>query len=265
MPFSKEMILGASGNQGAAGFYTHQIEQSCRFDYADNSHFDRNYGDGTDGSNTDFTLSFWIKRVGRIGSTSVLINPRDGTSATALNEVGWDTSNQFYFNNSNSGDTILKTNGVFRDPTSWFNLVISADLNNGTASERLKIYFNGNEMSYATDNRSSYTSAAGFGRGGSWVLGDYYSGTNYTPDMYLAEHVYIDGTTYGPDSFGETKQGVWIPKDVSGLTFGTLGYYLKFEDSSNLGNDSSGNDNDWTASDIGADHQELQSPTNGTG
>ena len=45
MPFSKEMILGASGNQGAAGFYTHQIEQSCRFDYVDNSHFDRNYGD----------------------------------------------------------------------------------------------------------------------------------------------------------------------------------------------------------------------------
>ena len=61
MPFSKEMILGASGNQGAAGFYTHQIEQSCRFDYVDNSHFDRNYGDGTDGSNTDLTLSFWIK------------------------------------------------------------------------------------------------------------------------------------------------------------------------------------------------------------
>ena len=49
MPFSKEMILGASGNQGSAGFYTHQIEQSCRFDYVDNSHFDKNYGDGTEG------------------------------------------------------------------------------------------------------------------------------------------------------------------------------------------------------------------------
>ena len=31
MPFSKEMILGSSGNQGSAGFYPYQIEQSCRF------------------------------------------------------------------------------------------------------------------------------------------------------------------------------------------------------------------------------------------
>ena len=264
MPFSKEMILGSSGNQGAGNFYEHQIEHSCRFDYADNSHFDKNYGDGTDGSNTDFTLSFWIKRVSRFGSLSILINPRDGTSGTALNEVGFDTSNQFYFNNSNSGDTILKTNQKFRDSGGWFNLVISADLNNGTNSERLKIYLNGSEMTYATDNRGSYTSAAGFGRGGSWVLGDYYSGTSYTPDMYLAEHVYIDGTTYGPDAFGETKNGVWIPKDPSGLTFGTLGYYLKFENSSDLGNDSSGNNNDWTASGMGTDHQVLDSPTFGS-
>ena len=33
MPFSKEMILGASGNQGGAGFYEYQIERSARFDY----------------------------------------------------------------------------------------------------------------------------------------------------------------------------------------------------------------------------------------
>ena len=32
MPFSTEMILGASGNQGAAAFYEYQIEQSARFD-----------------------------------------------------------------------------------------------------------------------------------------------------------------------------------------------------------------------------------------
>ena len=37
MPFSKDLLIGASGNQGGGGFYEYQIEQSCRFDKADSS------------------------------------------------------------------------------------------------------------------------------------------------------------------------------------------------------------------------------------
>ena len=51
---------------------------------------------------------------------------------------------------------------------------------------------------------------------------------------------------YDPTHFGETKNGVWIPKDPSGLTYGNNGLYLKFENASDLGNDSSGNNNDFT-------------------
>ena len=36
--------------------------------------------------------------------------------------------------------------------------------------------------------------------------------------------------------------GIWIPKDIQ-VAFGTNGFYLDFEDSVNLGNDSSGNSN----------------------
>ena len=65
-----------------------------------------------------------------------------------------------------------------------------------------------------------------------------------------------------PSSFTETKNGVLIPKDVSGLS--NKDWYLKFENASDLGNDSSGNDRDWTANNMGADHQTLQSPTFGS-
>ena len=37
---------------------------------------------------------------------------------------------------------------------------------------------------------------------------------------YIAEYVFIDGTQYAASDFGETKNGAWIPKDPSGLTFG---------------------------------------------
>ena len=45
--------------------------------------------------------------------------------------------------------------------------------------------------------------------------------------------------------------------------YGTTGFHLKFENASDLGNDSSGNNNDWTASNMGTDHQVLDSPTFG--
>jgi hypothetical protein len=79
---------------------------------------------------------------------------------------------------------------------------------------------------------------------------------------YLAEVNFIDGTALDADSFGETKAGIWIPKDTSGLTFGTNGYRLKFQDSSALGDDTSGNGNDFTASGLAATDVVLDSPTN---
>ena len=80
----------------------------------------------------------------------------------------------------------------------------------------------------------------------------------------MAEVTFVDGTALDASSFGETKNGVWIPKDTSGLTFGTNGFLLKFADTSNFGTDSSGQGNNWTAQNLGADHQSLDSPTFGS-
>ena len=55
----------------------------------------------------------------------------------------------------------------------------------------------------------------------------------------MTEIVGIENTTYAPTDFGEFDEdsGIWKPIDVSGLTFGTNGFYLDFEDSANLGNE----------------------------
>ena len=88
--------------------------------------------------------------------------------------------------------------------------------------------------------------------------------SSYNGDYYLAEWIFADGQAYAPTQFGESKNGVWIPKDPTGTNFGTTGHHLKFENASDLGNDSSGNNNDWTVSNMGADHQVLDSPTFGS-
>ena len=83
-------------------------------------------------------------------------------------------------------------------------------------------------------------------------------------DGYIAEVLLFDGTAYDPTDVAESKNGVWIPKDPSSLSFGTNGVHLKFENASDLGNDSSGNNNDYTSTGFGADHQVLDSTTFGS-
>ena len=86
--------------------------------------------------------------------------------------------------------------------------------------------------------------------------------TNYE-DMYMAEFVFVDGQQLDVTSFGEfdSDSGIWKPKDVSGLTFGTNGFYLDFEDSSSLGNDAAGSNN-WTTNNIAATDQSTDTCTN---
>ena len=60
------------------------------------------------------------------------------------------------------------------------------------------------------------------------------------------------GLNKNADDFGNFTNGVWTPKEYTG-GHGTYGAYLKFENASDLGNDSSGNDNDWTANNMGTD------------
>jgi hypothetical protein len=223
-----------------------------------------------------FTLNFWIKRSAIEGDNPVssarplnMFTPRSGTSGSVLHEFlfaasgSYGAGDAFAITNTNTGAYILSTNNVFRDTSAWYNIHIQADLDNGTASEKLKIFINGTEADYNVDNRSSYSSMAGV-VAGAWTIGDYY-GYGYPIQSYLAQWAYVDGSTLAPTVFAEEKNGVWIPKDLSsGITWGNAGHLLMFQDSSALGDDTSGEGNDWTSSNLSTHDQMLDSPTFGS-
>jgi hypothetical protein len=81
---------------------------------------------------------------------------------------------------------------------------------------------------------------------------------------YMSEINLIDGQALDPTSFGEFDEdtGIWKPINVSGLTFGTNGFYLEFKDSSALGDDTSGNGNDFTVNNLTSIDQTTDTPTN---
>ena len=247
-------------SSGTTGFYPHTIGQSLRFEDGDSAYLTRTPSGA--GNRKTFTLSFWHKKCSSAGFVFAARNNSAGsffaikTSADTLE-----------INDSQSSDALqLITTQVFRDVSAWYNIVVAIDTTQSTSSNRAKLYVNGEQVtSFST---SSYPNQSADMMVNSTI--GHYLGCSVNAsgnpalfiDAYLAEVNFIDGTALNADSFGETKAGIWIPKDTSGLTFGTNGFRLKFQDSSALGDDTSGNGNDFSSSGLAATDVVLDSPTN---
>lgn len=260
---------------GAGGFYDHQIEQSARFDRASDSRLTRTFG--TASSLKKFTISFWLKRAllgsaisGDTYAFMSIMNKTTGNYDGNAAAIIFDSSShvdKFGLYRLPAGSSTLRSDNLFRDTGSWNHLVVRADTTQSTASDRLLMYLNGNQLTTNTPTAGYLSQDADYS---TFATADvHYIGTNASAsgmgfDGYLAEFIFTDGQSYAPTQFGETKNGVWIPKNPSGTTFGNNGFHLKFENASDLGNDSSGNNNDFSVTNMGADHQVLDSPTFGS-
>ena len=271
----------------ASGFYTHQISHSARFDSGDSSYLSRSHS-GTATNEDVGLISFWFKRGGNINeTTNECIAGGDGSSNLRLefntnNPSGFKDALTATINGGTGSAAAHTTSRRFADSAAWTNLVIEYNSDDSTSDDRFKLYINGVKYPSFTTGSGTGTGATDAWRqngttnitsgldfaftknGGTTNFGRSPANSGSYYDGYIAEIVVLDGSGSYTD-VGESKNGVWIPKDPSGLTFGNNGYYLKFENASDLGNDSSGNDNDFSANNMGTDHQVQDSPTNGAG
>ena len=94
--------------------------------------------------------------------------------------------------------------------------------------------------------RPSQNQTFEIGHTGAHYIGGYGSGANY--DIYCLIFIIAMITSYAPTEFGETDSttGIWKPKTSPSVSYGTSGVFLDFADSSDMGNDVSGLNNDWT-------------------
>jgi len=256
-------VLIVGGNQSAAGGYN--VDNGLRFNDGSSDNLARTPASASD--QKTWTLSLWVKRASGFGTFQSFLGVNNGVGDSVAFELGFDTSNRlvglpwnFYF---------FKTNALFRDPSAWYHIVFAFDTTQATSTNRFKLYVNGVEV---TDfNTTTYP-----GLNTNWVVNstashrfglvNYISagGINRRFDGYLSEITFIDGQQLDATSFGEFDgdSGIWKPIDVSGLTFGTNGYYLQFQDSSALGDDTSGNSNDFTVNNLTSIDQTTDTCTN---
>ena len=207
-----------------------------------------------------FTFSAWIKR-SKLGTVQSVIGADSGG--------GTNFGIQFQTNDTlavfQGASTFLITNQVFRDVSAWSNFVLAVDTTNGTADNRVRLYHNGTEItSFGTRNNPSVNTDLAWNNNVDNTVGadKPTSGVRNYFDGYISHAANVDGQQLAPTVFGETDStsGIWKFKSPSGVTWGTNGFHLKFENSGALGTDSSGNSNTFTVN--GNLKQALDTPSN---
>tara|TARA_A100001011_G_scaffold238328_1_gene246293 strand:+ start:20420 stop:21832 length:1413 start_codon:yes stop_codon:yes gene_type:complete len=244
-----------------SGVSTYSIDQSIRFNNNDTAYMKRT--PSSSGNQRTWTLSMWVKR-GELGNYG-LFGTRTGNT-TNFFIIEFNSDDLFVQGYASSSQTLrFETTAHFRDPSAWYHLVFVADTTNAVPTERIRIYVNGERVTsfasstYPTQNYDTHINSSSYEN----AIGCHDTGSDRVFSGYMTDIVMLDGTAADPSSFGEyNSSNIWIPKDVSGLTFGTNGFHIDGRDSSDLGDDESGQGNDYTVSGLAAHDQVFDSPTN---
>lgn len=222
------------------------------------------------GNQKIFTFSTWYKR-------SFLAN---GGGATNLLMAYYGSSSRYTTINFDLDDTLEVFSGEytttapaaynmdvvtlmkFRDVNSWYHIVVTVDTTQATNTDRVKIWVNGvlqsvegnyGSIIYPTQNSDLFVNST--------IAEHYLCSTGQDNRGYMAHTHYIDGTAYDASAFGQfNSDGVWKPKTTPSVTYGTNGFFMKYENSSNFGTDSSPNGN--TLAVTGTPTQTVDTPTN---
>ena len=250
---AKKVLMGS----GAVAEFG--IDQSAILDDVGNAHLKRTPGSA--GNRRTFTLSCWIKRATENAISAIFAQDlnflfESGSDERAL-KLGYYTA---------AGHQIrLATTAVFRDMSAWYHIVLAVDTTQSTASNRVKMYINGVQQTSFQSGQNTYPSQNLELPVNNTTDVFYLGALNATAYSigYLAETNFIDGTARAASDFGETNEdtGQWIPKEYTGGSYGTNGFYLKFA-SGAIGTDSSGEGNDLTAVNLANSDVVPDSPTN---
>jgi hypothetical protein len=174
---------------------------------------------------TKQTVSLWVKR-GTLGAIQGLIAGYDGVSGFAT-QLYFTASDTLEFDlGGTSNQYPLITTQVFRDPSAWYHIIVSIDTTQATASDRVKLYVNGSQVtafgtaSYPAQNvLTQYAVNNANNR-----IGSFWNGGSTFLDGYLTEINFIDGQALTPSSFGSTNAltGVWQPAHTQAHTAQTV-------------------------------------------
>ena len=232
---------------------TFEIDQSIRFNDDDSAQLSKTYSGA--GNRRTASISMWIKRANISATMDVF-----GVNSSNLDTIRFNSNDTMMIRVGNSDST---TDRVFRDVGAWGHLFIVRDTTQSTSTNRLKAWWNNEALTFSTYSVPSQDTDTEFLNAVIHRIGTEGGGGSQFFDGYLAEIHVIDGTAKATTDFGEidSDTGQWIPKEYTG-SYGDNGFHIDGRDSSDLGDDESGNGNDYASSGLSTADQVSDSPTN---
>lgn len=238
---------GAGGGSGPSGA---QIARSVRFRDAASAFMSRTAGAPTDSKK--LTIAFWIRR-NKLGAAQNIINAYNG--AGGQDQLYFSSGDQFSVSvcNGGSGGVYAK---AWRDPAAWEHVCFNLDTTQATAANRVKTWFTGSlavEVAGFTYPALNATTNKILNSQAFNICKDMFTSTY--AGAQICDLVIVDGTCYDYTNFiqYDSTYNIWMPKTITGLTYGAQGGYYPMTDNSSvaaLGNDSSGNGNTLTVTNV---------------
>ena len=251
-------------NSAASGGFN--VTNSAMFDRASTTKMAKTFGTvSTAAQRRKLTLSMWVKP-SNVSDNQWLFCHDTGNSSSDFT-LKFESQALRFYDYPGADQMKKKTSRLFRDVSAWYHVMLIIDTTLGTAADRVQIYVNGvretsfsestnpdqNDSFFAFSDADRPTTIGARGSDNS----DYLSG-------YLAEYHCIVGTAKAHTDFGEFDEdtGIWKPIAYTGGDYSSNGFYLDFADSGDLGDDESGNENDFTETNFAATHQSTDTCTN---
>ena len=195
------------------------------------------------------TVSLWFRLAQTAASNTFHRIFATGASATYRTDINITASTgELNFTTVNSS-TSLGTTQVLRDESAFYNLVISYDTTQSTASDRVKIYLNGEQITtFSTATYPDQNADLDFGNNSyAHYIGN---SPHFSPRFFhgiMSHFHYVDGTAYPASTFGSTDSttGEWrINTAPSISSYGNNGFWI-LKDGNTI-TDSSPNSNNFS-------------------
>jgi len=257
-----DINLGVGGANSAVGGY--DIDNSLKLEHDNTEYITRT--NASAGNSKTWTFSGWYKLTELFSGDGPSLFEIYGTGPLKFFSMYMYQYKLIFYDYLGGVDYGKETTQVFRDTSAWYHIVLSVDTTDATAADRMKLYINGTRVTaFNTDfgdppqnfdtqaNKSGMANRIGYSAA---LSGIYYGG-------YVSEVNFVDGQALAPTDFGEfdTDTGIWKPIETNIGSYGTNGFNLKFDNSSDLGEDASGGSS-FTLNNITSADQATDTPTN---
>ena len=221
---------------------------------------------GSNGNRKTFTISVWYKPTD-LGTDRSIMAADTSASGDDYAMLKLNDANKLWFYSGTAGGGDVISTRTFEDSSKFYHFLVAVDTTQSTASNRVKFYVDGDLITSL--DTASYPSQDGDLNFNStsypMAVGSFNSLTSICVGGHLAEFNFVDGTALTPSTFGltDTSTGRWIPKSLTGITYGTNGFRMQFANSAGqtIGDDTSGNGNDYAVSNLAATDIVTDSPT----